>query len=211
MKTLKFRNVKIKQTEICLLIGLLTAIFFCFFNLFNETKSLSTKLLRLHIIANSNSEPDQKLKIKLKNAILQNFNFDKCANNINSAKNEISKQLNSIETYSENFVRANGFPYNVKAKLEKNQFNTRCYDGFALPAATYETLKIEIGDAKGKNWWCVFVPSMCVPAAKSKQKIKKVLTSEQNDLIEKGSKTEIRFATLELCEKIKNKFKQLKQ
>lgn len=208
MKTLKLRNVKIKQTEICLLFGLLTAIFCCFFNLVTETKSLSNKLLRLHIIANSDYCADQELKIKLKNALLKNFNFDEYSSNINQAKKEIAKKLNSIEAYSNDFVKKQGFPYCVKAKLEKAPFSTRCYEGFALPAANYETLKIEIGNACGHNWWCVFVPAMCVPAAKTKQKLKSVLTTEQTNLIEKGSKTEIRFATLELCEKIKNKFKR---
>lgn len=206
-KTLNLRNVKIKQTEICLLIGLVTAIFCCFFNLFNETKNLSSKILRLHIIANSDSCADQELKIKLKNSLLQNFNFDECSGNVELAKKEIYKKLNSIETYSEKFIKSQGFPYSVKAKLEKSPFSTRCYEGFALPAANYEALKIEIGNAKGHNWWCVFVPAMCVPAAKTKQKLKKVLNNEQSNLIEKGCKTEIRFATLEFCEKIKNKFK----
>ena len=64
-----------------------------------------------------------------------------------------------------------GFNYKVKAKLEKLPFQTRCYKYFALPAANYEALKIEIKKAAGHNWWCVFVPAMCVPAAKAKQKI----------------------------------------
>lgn len=208
MKTLKFRNVKIKQTEICLLIGLITAIIFCFFNLIGETSSLSKKMIRLHIIANSNSEVDQNLKINLKNAILENFNFDEYENDLNLAREQISKNLSKIENFSQNFVKNEGFDYPVKAKLEQTNFNTRCYENFSLPAATYEALKIEIGKAKGRNWWCVFVPAMCVPAAKAKQKIKNVLNNNQTNLIEKGSKTEIRFASIELYEKIKTGFKK---
>lgn len=205
MKIFKFRNVKINQIEICLLIGLILSIFCCFSNLIKESESISNKILRLHIIPNSNSAADQTLKIKLKNAILNKFNFDKYSNDIELASTKIKNQLNSIENYSQMFLKQNGCSLPVTASIEPTKFKTRNYDNFALPSGTYNSLNIKIGKAKGKNWWCVFVPAMCVPAAsKTKNKINKVLNSKQQNLISKGSKTEIRFAAIDLYEKIKS-------
>lgn len=206
MKNFKIRNVKINQTEICLFIGLITAIICCFCGLVNNAQGLSNKIIRLHILANSDSKADQKLKIDLKDAVLKKFNFDECSNNIPLAKQKISKQLNKIRKYSNNFIKSKGYNYPVNVKIEeKSSFNTRNYGDFSLPAGNYQALKIEIGNAKGHNWWCVFVPSMCVPAASNaKQKIESVLNNNENNLINKGSKTEIRFAALECFQNLKN-------
>lgn len=204
MKTYKFKNVKINQIEISLLIGLMTAIFCCFGNIIKDSENLSSKILRLHIIPNSNSNTDQNMKMKLKNAILNKFNFDDYSHNITLAKQKIKTKLNEIEAYSQNFLKNQGYNLPVKASLEKTEFHTRKYENFALPAGTYNALKIQIGKAKGKNWWCIFVPAMCVPAAsKTKNKISKILNSNQQNLIQKGSKNEIRFAAIEIFEKIK--------
>ncbi len=199
----KFRNVKINQIEICALIGLIFSILACFFNLINTTQTIKKNILRLHILANSDSNVDQNLKIQLKNNILKNFNFDSYSNNLDIAKKKINQNLNKIETYSNNFVKKQGFNYNVKASIKPCYFKTRSYGIFSLPPGIYDSLTIEIGKATGHNWWCVFVPAMCVPAAKATQKIDKVLNKNQADLIKKGNKTEIRFAILQMFEDVK--------
>ena len=86
-------------------------------------------------------------------------------------------------------------------------FDTREYDKFSIPAGKYDALRITIGEAKGHNWWCVLVPSLCVPAAEGKeQKIDETLNKQQKDLVETGSKFDVRFVTIEFWELIKNLF-----
>lgn len=196
------KKKKITKVEISFLVGLISAILMCFLNCFNESENISKRVLRLHILANSNSLKDQELKLKVRDEILKNFNFNKYNNNIEKSKEEIQKNLNKIETVAKKTIEKEGFNDEVKANLEKEYFNTREYKDFSMPAGFYDSLKIEIGKAKGKNWWCVMVPSLCVPAAKEKEEAMKTFNEEEKELITTGKKTEVRFLTLEIFKKL---------
>ena len=205
MEYLKFKKTKIKKIcrmEICVLVGLIVSIFFCFINCFKTTEKINKDVLRLHILANSNDEKDQNLKLKVRDNILKNFSFNNFNNNIEKSKQKIRNELPEIEKIAKETIEQEGFCYNVKAKLENTYFNTREYEGFAMPAGFYDALKIEIGNAKGKNWWCVMVPSLCIPAANKQQDAFLTFNSYEKDLIKKGFRTEIRFATVEFFKKI---------
>ena len=200
MNRFKINNIKkinrFNKIEISALIGLLSAILVCFFNCFSNCDRISKNVIRLHILANSNSKQDQNLKIKLRDEILKNFNFDNLSNDKEKAKIQINEKIPEIEKLAKKTIEDEGFCYDVKAKLEKTYFSTREYDSFSMPAGFYDALRVEIGQAKGKNWWCVMVPSMCILAANKKEKIFDSFSESEKDLLKKGKKTEFRFATL---------------
>lgn len=203
MEYFKFKKTrKITNMEISILFGLIAAILMSFFGCLKQTENLEKNVLRLHILANSNSKEDQNVKLKVRDEILKNFDFNTYNNDINKSKQKIRNELKDIEAVAKKTLEKEGFEDDVKAKLEKTYFNTREYKDFSMPAGIYDALRIEIGNAKGKNWWCVMVPSMCVPAASEKQKAINTFNDSEKDLITKGSKTEIRFKAIEIFKNI---------
>lgn len=203
MEYFKFKKTrKITNVEISILFGLIAAILMSFFGCLKQTENLEKNVLRLHILANSNSKEDQNVKLKVRDEILKNFDFNTYNNDVNKSKQKIRNELKDIEAVAKKTLEKEGFEDDVKAKLEKTYFNTREYKDFSMPAGVYDALRIEIGNARGKNWWCVMVPSMCVPAASEKQKAINTFNDSEKDLITKGSKTEIRFKAIEIFKNI---------
>ena len=96
-----------------------------------------------------------------------------------------------------------GYHYDVNAELCNIFFNTREYDGVTLPAGRYDAMRITIGEAKGQNWWCVLYPPMCIPAAQPTQELNDVLNESEMEIVTSEPKYEIRFACVELFERLK--------
>ena len=209
MKHIRLSNIKIYKVEIAIFIGLIVSIICCFTNVVGQSEDISNHILRLHILANSDTEEDQNLKLKVRDEILSNFDFNY---NDSSDLCEIEKQVDhervNIEKVAKDVVEKAGYSYDVESEIVNMYFDTREYDNFAMPAGKYDALRIKIGEAKGHNWWCVLVPSLCVPAANGEvnEKIEDVLNNQQQNLIETGCKTEVRFAIIEAYEYIKSLF-----
>ena len=209
MKYIILNKIKIYKVEIAIFIGLIVSIICCFANLVNQSEDISNHILRIHILANSDTEEDQNLKLQVRDEILNSFNFNYTED---GDLYEIEKQLNdergNIENVAKDVIKKAGYNYNVESEIVNMYFDTREYDGFAMPAGKYDALRLKIGEAKGHNWWCVLVPSLCVPAANGEidEKIEDVLNKQQQDLIETGCKTEVRFAIIEAYEYIKDLF-----
>lgn len=169
----------------------------------DASNDISTKVLRMHVLANSNSINDQRLKIAVKNNILKSTQelFTDCDNleeSIRVAKNNTQLIKNSakevINKYNKN--------YDVKVYVDNEFFDVREYKDFTLPSGNYNTVKIVIGEGKGKNWWCVMYPAVCISACSDD--FDKALTKEEKKLI--TSKKYIpKFKILEIINKIKNK------
>ncbi len=122
--------------------------------------------VRLHIIANSDSEADQALKLDLRDAVLENFGAQLAtAENANDAEMITEALLPEIELFSEEFVSSRGYSYSVSASLTKEYYGTRVYEDFTLPSGEYISLRIIIGEGEGQNWWCVMYPPMCLDAS----------------------------------------------
>ena len=169
------------------------------------SESISDEVFRLHILANSNSEADQQLKLKVRDEILiSGENLFKECNSVEEAINICSENLYFFEQVAQKCISENGFDYSVKATVDKEYFNTREYEKITLPSGIYNALKIEIGEAKGKNWWCVMFPAICLPSV-SDDEINEVLSDEEIKLINSNNKYEIRFKIVEIYEKIKSK------
>ena len=160
-----------------------------------ETKP--DEVLRLHILANSDSNEDQQLKYDLRDYILNNYGevFSKCTGFEDSVK--IAKLYkNDIEKAANEFVRSKGYSYEVKCEVGKTYFTTRKYENYTLPAGEYTAVRLLIGNAEGKNWWCVMFPPLCLPAAGE------FFTEDQSKRIEESRDIEVKFALFEAIQNL---------
>ncbi len=164
--------------------------------------SLSEKVLRLHVLANSDSEADQQLKLKVRDAILQESDrLFQQSDSKEAAMTQMATHLSDVEQVAERTLRKNGCDLPVTAALKKVEFNTRTYGNITLPAGEYDALQVEIGAAKGKNWWCVLFPSLCVPSSTNVQ-MEDVLTQDELQVVEQSG-YDVRFKVVEWYEAVK--------
>lgn len=169
-----------------------------------QCQELRDNVLRLHIIANSNSEDDQALKLQVRDALLeQSDSLFGEAETLDEAVELAKKNVSVIKETAETTVKAKGYNYPVSVKLEESFFGTRVYDEFTLPAGVYDALKIEIGDAEGKNWWCVLFPGICIGASR---KLDGAVDGKAAAVAEGGSRFTVRFKIIEIYETVKNRF-----
>ena len=172
---------------------------------FIETSErISEDVLRLHILANSDAEYDQHLKLKVRDAVLEKG--QEIFLNCSSLDEIISTCKENIDLFSntaEQCIADNGYDYGVNVYVDKEWFNTREYEEITLPSGIYNALKIEIGEADGHNWWCVMFPAICLSAV-SDSEINEILDEDEVDLINSNQKYEIRFKIVEIYEKIKS-------
>lgn len=169
-----------------------------------ECSQIRSSVFRLHIIANSDSESDQELKLKVRDEILartkETFNCESSGQAIRAAE----KNLPIIESIARQVIKREGYEYNVKAEVVNMFFNTRQYGDITMPAGRYDALRITIGEAAGKNWWCVMYPPICIPSAQPKKTLSDVLTGAQEDIVENEPKYQVKFKIVEIIESVKN-------
>lgn len=169
------------------------------------SNDISHKVLRLHILANSDSKADQEIKLKVKDNLLKDtaYIFENC----NSLDESITRAKSNIDLFqksAERTLKNCNSNYSVKVYVDNEFFDIREYEDFTLPSGNYNTIKIVIGEGKGHNWWCVMYPSVCISACTDD--FDKVLTKEEKKMI--TSKKYIpKFKMLEIVNKLKNKIK----
>lgn len=130
-----------------------------------EQEALAQQLIRLHVVANSDSERDQAVKLQVRDAILEQMPaITEGCETKQAAQAALQAALPQLCRESETVLRENGFEDSVTVRLAQEQFPTRTYDTFSLPAGEYTSLRIEIGAAAGHNWWCVVFPTLCTAA-----------------------------------------------
>lgn len=173
---------------------------------FIETsENISDQVFRLHILANSDSAEDQQLKLKVRDEILKKG--EKVFASSNSLEETIELCKNNIALFqqtAEQCLQDNGSDYDVKVYVDKEYFNTREYDEITLPSGIYNALKIEIGQGKGHNWWCVMFPAICLSSV-TVDELNKYLSEDEQKLVNSDSKYEVRFKIVEIYEKVKSK------
>ncbi len=169
------------------------------------SESISQEVFRLHILANSDNDEDQSLKLKVRDKILTESEslFINCKN-LNDVITTSKNNIDYFEKLANECIKENGYNYETKVYVDKEYFNTREYEKITLPSGVYNALKIEIGEAKGHNWWCVMFPAICLPAV-SDDEINSILNEDEIELINSNNKYEIRFKIVEIYEKIKSK------
>lgn len=173
---------------------------------FIETsENISDQVFRLHILANSDSAEDQQLKLKVRDEILKKG--EKVFASSNSLEETIELCKNNIALFqqtAEQCLKNNGSDHDVKVYVDKEYFNTCEYDEITLPSGIYNALKIEIGQGKGHNWWCVMFPAICLSSV-TDDELNKYLSEDEQKLVNSDSKYEVRFKIVEIYEKVKSK------
>lgn len=174
---------------------------------------LADRMIRLHIVANSDSPWDQELKLTVRDAVLERVEeLSAGCTDAGELEGRLKGSLEELERLGEEVLRQAGCPCNVRAGLERCRFPTRQYGGFALPAGEYKALRVVIGAGEGENWWCVAFPPLCVGAGMGEveQAVQTgVFTKEQADLITgQGGQWQLRFRSIELLEELKSYFLQ---
>lgn len=170
--------------------------------------NISNDVFRLHILANSDSNYDQSVKLKVRDRVLEySKSLFESASSKEEAESLISQNLDDITRVAQNELQNLGCDKTVKAEIKKMYFTTRYYDSYTLPSGMYDALRITIGSGKGHNWWCVMYPSICVSAASEQdEKAKQALDDGEYDII-KNEKYSYKFKVVELFEKLCSCFK----
>nr|WP_317283538.1 stage II sporulation protein R [uncultured Sellimonas sp.] len=163
---------------------------------------MADEVLRFHVLANSNSKEDQQLKMKVKDGVIDwmEAKMDRETDTLEETRNFIRGHKKEIRHRAEEIIRAEGYDYPVKVSLENTEFPEKTYGDVTFPAGTYEALRIQIGEAKGHNWWCVLYPNLCfidsvhaVVPEKGKKQLKHVLTEEEYDMVTATSKFKVKW------------------
>lgn len=146
-----------------LFVGLMITTVFTTYHSARAAEELGDGVLRLHILANSDSETDQALKLQVRDAVLAYAKREFTAVETKAQAMALAeRELERLEQVAEQTLRENGWEMPVKASVENTFFPTKVYDnGTRLPAGFYDALRLEIGQAKGKNWWCILYPALC--------------------------------------------------
>lgn len=199
MKILKNKNFKL------LIILLFLLCIYVFINAYfyasNVSKDLQKSVFRLHVIANSNSIEDQKLKYTVRDNVIQYM--ETLCNNSNSKEETIDIVSNHLQDFTDianNTITENGFSYNATVSLGNFEFPTKTYGDISFPSGYYDALKIQLGNATGQNWWCVLYPSLCfidvtsgIVPDNSKENLKENLNEEEYKLISENNNTPIQI------------------
>ncbi len=160
-------------------------------------EQLRKSVLRLHILANSDSEEDQRLKLCVRDALLEHSDeLFGSSENLEEAESAVQEAMPEIISIAEETLREQGCHSKVTAKLADVTFDERVYENITMPAGKYRALRIEIGEAKGHNWWCVMYPPLCLPAAEDVEcrDEKKYFDDEELDIVYHPKKYRVRFA-----------------
>ncbi len=198
---------KLRIAEISVVFALLIAVAFSVIGFQKECDNIRKDVVRLHILANSDSEADQQVKLAVRNALLNSGKdiFDGNLN-VSTAKEKLEAQKSELIAIADNVLKENGFDYTAQICLTKEYFTTRTYEDFTLPAGEYLALKVVLGSGEGHNWWCVMFPPLCLPAASENTDIDAVFGEDGAEIIQSGAKYEMRFKIVELIESIKSRF-----
>lgn len=195
-----------KRVRISVLFGLVCAILLSMTHFGALCEDLRQNVLRLHIIANSDSAEDQQLKLKIRDEILKETgNTFLGAKDLATAEIMTQQNLDTFEKIANRVIKENGFNYKAQATLGDSFFETRHYDTFSLPAGTYRSLIINLGKGEGKNWWCVIFPSICMPSA-TESNLRDSVSDNSAQIAENSDRYIIKFKAVEIYEKIKNFF-----
>ena len=208
---------KLKRLFIILFLLFFYILISAFFYVDAVSSDISDSVFRLHVIANSDSKEDQKLKYKVRDKVLEYMNL--------ISKNCTSKEdvINLAKTHQEEFkniaqsvIKENGYNYNVNIYIGKYDFPTKTYGDISFPAGNYDCLRIEIGESQGQNWWCVMFPPLCfvdvtsgIVPEDSKSLMLNNLTDEEYSIISDNHSPDIqiKFGLIEMFNNFKNSSK----
>lgn len=167
-------------------------------------QGISHKIIRFHVIANSDSDADQALKLKVKEAVV-NYTSELLCNSksISETEDLLSSHTNDIISIANKVISENDYDYPVTAEITDTYFPTKSYGSYTFPPGTYRAFQIKIGEAKGKNWWCVLYPPLCfidishgTVNAESEELLKETLTTDEFQAVSDEYMVKYRFKYL---------------
>ena len=185
----------------------------CFLSLFlglmpvHGESEIYDSVLRLHVLANSDSDVDQSLKLKVRDAVLNETGdiFSDC-NTRDEAIEKLQNELPKIQKIAQKTIADEGYGYSVSVDFGEEEYPTRNYESFCFPSGTYLSLRIIIGEGEGQNWWCVLYPPMCLSASSKSTPeeafVSAGLNKDQYSIITETKKPtyKVRFRVLEVIE-----------
>ena len=180
-----------------LLLTILISNMSCFISDGLKLEQLRGSVLRLHILANSDSVKDQQLKLMVRDELLERGIFNG-AGDLAEAEHIAKAKLPEIVRTAESVLRRNGCGDKVSAELAYADFDERVYGNITMPAGRYRALRITIGEARGHNWWCVMYPPLCLPAACEKTEETEEKDSEEKSVTDDKAAEEEFFDEKEL-------------
>lgn len=209
-------KLKIWQTAMLLCISLGFMTFATWSTYGNEGTLTNEDFIRFHVIANSNSEEDQNLKLQVRDGVLAEINLDLAREammnhkgneeiatlELEESREYIIKNIDAIEKKAQDIVKEKGYDYDVKAELGVRWIPEKTYNDVTFPAGNYEALNIVIGTGKGENWWCVLFPPLCLIGIDSPDTEK--FDNKYDEITktpEKPFTVDIQFKTLEVLKK----------
>lgn len=188
------------------------ALTFCFILMLvpfeGQCREISDKVFRVHILANSDSEADQKLKLLVRDALVNaGEEILKDVDSKEEAERLIEKNIPKLKSIAENVVFQNGYDYPVDLEITNMYFDTRHYGNITMPGGFYDALRVKIGKAEGKNWWCVMFPSLCIYSVSKTETLEENLSDGEYKIISSENEYQYRFKIVEIFTGICNFFK----
>lgn len=167
-------------------------------------QQIAGKVLRFHVLANSDDEADQELKLAVRDAVgAQMADLLKGAESRAACEGIVKENLDKITETAETVVAEAGYNYAVEASLEEVEFPVKTYGNYTFPAGKYEALRVVIGEGEGHNWWCVMYPNMCFSGSvyevvdeESEEKLREVLSEEEYERVLTSGDYEVCFKYL---------------
>ena len=194
-----------RMAELLILLGL-AVMLACGAATERQQQSLSGKILRLHVRANSDSEEDRQIKLQVRDAVLETAgSLLSGAGNVQEAREILSAHLDQLSLAANSALQDCGAAQTAAVSLGRELFGTREYDTFRLPGGWYDALRVDIGEAEGANWWCVVYPQICTAAAEDQEAVAVMggLDPEEFRLLEgETAEYKLKFRCLELLENL---------
>ena len=183
--------------------GLLLCLVISLCGFYGRCTQVRESVVRLHILANSDSEEDQTLKLRVRDAVVEAAaGWLDGAADADEALAFARARLPELRAVAQQTVADAGYSYSVDATLCTMYFPTRQYDTVTLPAGVYEAVRFTIGEGEGKNWWCVVYPPLCAGAAMDRKTLDDVLDSEQVAMVTDSERFAVRFKVVEWWEQL---------
>ena len=194
--------MKRNAVNISLICALIAAIMLSMVGFKASCDEMYDNIIRIRIIANSDSSDDQALKLKIRDAVLEySSEFFKDAESYDDAIKITNANSEELCRAAQSAVLQNGYDYNVSLEIRDEFFDTRVYDTFTLPAGTYKTAVFTVGEGKGENWWCVIFPQVCVGACSGR--LEDSVSDKSSQYAYNADNYVIKFKTVEIFEKVK--------
>ena len=167
-------------------------------------QGIAEKILRFHVLAASDTKEDQKLKLKVRDAVGV-YMEEELADALNKSESEelVRLHLGEIEAVAEQTIKEAGYDYPVTASLAYVEFPEKTYGAYVFPAGTYEALEVVIGEGKGHNWWCVMYPNLCFSGSvyevvdeEAEERLREVLSTEEYEAVFSSGNVRVEWKSL---------------